>query len=87
LRYGNLALIQSAYNSIDWDIFRKSGENLGFSFDKKADFVALNSFVSLLTKNAIQYIKYLDNYILGFKIPQLCKEFDLLKYLMIVLSM
>lgn len=79
MRYGNLALIQSAYNSIDWDIFRKSGENLGFSFDKKADFVALNSFVSLLTKNAIQYIKYLDNYILGFKIPQLCKEFDLLK--------
>lgn len=79
MRYGNLALIQSAYNSIDYDIFIKSGKNLGFSFDKKADFVALNSFVTLLTRNAIEYIKYLDNYILGFKIPQLCKEFDLLK--------
>ena len=53
----------------------KSGNRLAV---KKEEIITLKSFLSELLSRKIQ-MSYLDNFIYGFSIPQISKEFDLLK--------
>lgn len=57
------------------DTLTKSGNSLAV---KKEEIITLKSFLSELLSRKIQ-MSYLDNFIYGFSIPQISKEFDLLK--------
>lgn len=57
------------------DTLTKSGNRLAV---KKEEIITLKSFLSELLSRKIQ-MSYLDNFIYGFSIPQISKEFDLLK--------
>ena len=78
----NLLSIIQAYKSLDEAQFSKMKYYYGIDTKKGIRDYELNCIVTLINEllNDIDNIFVVDNYYIGFSIPQIGKEFDLLRF-------